>query len=533
MKKVGVLLAGFWLLLLSAALVPVAAQDAAPWWNDRVFYEIFVRSFYDSDGDGIGDLQGVISKLDYLNDGDPATTSDLGVTGIWLMPIMEAPSYHGYDTTDYRKVDPDYGTNDDFEALVAAAHERGIAVILDLVGNHTSDEHPWFVASAEGDPTYADWYVWDKSCPGYLGPWNQKVWIPLNDSCYYAIFYEKQPDLNYRNPAVVAEMDDIARFWLDDMGADGFRLDALPYMVEEGREQANTGSTHAWANAFNTYIDSVKPDALTVGEVFMTDIISASYVPEGSDLTFNFDLAKAMLSAAKNGRTTAISGAQARAMRIYPPNQYAAFLTNHDQNRVMNELRSVDKAKVAAMLLLTQPGVPFIYYGEEIGMMGAKPDERIRTPMQWSADAATAGFTTGTPWQAPQDDTPEVNVAAQEADAASLLSQYRDLIALRNAHPALQHGDYLPVDSESRQVYSFLRRSDGETLLILINLSDDPQTDYALEVEDASLSEDQSAALIEGSGELAQPQINSEGGFSGYLPLPELSPFSLTVIALS
>jgi glycosidase len=528
-KKMVLFLAAVTLLLV---LAPVSAQEAAEnWWNNRVFYEIFVRSFYDSDGDGIGDLQGVIEKLDYLNDGDPATNADLGVTGLWLMPVMESPSYHGYDVTDYRTIESDYGTNEDFKALVDAAHERGIAIIVDLVVNHTSVEHPWFTASAEGDPTYADWYVWDESCPTYLGPWNQKVWIPRDDSCYYAIFWEGMPDLNYHNPAVVAEMDDIARYWLEDMGADGFRLDALQHIVEEGQEQANTDATHEWANTFHEFVDSVKPDSLTVGEIFATDIISADYVPEGADLTFDFDLAKAMLGAARNGRTSPISGAQERAMRIYPPNQYAAFLTNHDQNRVMNELRGdVDKAKVAATLLLTQPGVPFIYYGEEIGMMGAKPDERIRTPMQWGADETTGGFTSGTPWEALQEDAAEVNVAAQDADPDSLLSHYRDLIHLRAAHPALQHGDYVPVDSESRQVYSFLRRSDDETLLVVINLSDEPQTDYALEVEEASLSEGTQAALVVGSGSLAQPQIMEDGGFTGYLPIPELPPYSLTVI---
>jgi alpha-amylase len=529
MKKAALFLV--MLSLLLALMAPVSAQDAEPWWNDRVFYEIFVRSFYDSDGDGIGDLQGVIEKLDYLNDGDPATTTDLGVTGIWLMPVMESPSYHGYDVTDYRTVESDYGTNEDFKALMTAAHERGIAVIVDLVVNHTSVEHPWFTASAEGDPTYADWYLWDESCPTYLGPWNQKVWIPRDDSCYYAIFWEGMPDLNYHNPAVVTEMDDIARYWLDDMGADGFRLDALQHIVEEGQEQLNTDATHEWANTFHEFVNSVKSDSLTVGEIYATDILSAAYVPEGADLTFDFDLAEAMLGSAKNGRTSAISGAQARAARIYPPNQYAAFLTNHDQNRVMNELRDVDKAKVAATLLLTQPGVPFIYYGEEIGMMGAKPDERIRTPMQWSADEATGGFTTGTPWEELQRDAAEVNVAAQDADPASLLSHYRNLIGLRNAHPALQHGDYVPVDSESRQVYSFLRRSPDETLLVIINLSDDPQTDYALELEEG-LSAGQTAALVEGAGDVTQPEINAEGGFAGYLPLPELAPFSLTLIEL-
>ncbi len=530
MKKTSLFLAT---VLLFLALAPLSAQEAAPeqWWNDRVFYEVFVRSFYDSDGDGIGDLQGVIQKLDYLNDGDPSTTTDLGVTGLWLMPIMESPSYHGYDVTDYRTVEADYGTNDDFKQLVAAAHERGIAVIVDLVVNHTSVEHPWFTASAAGDPTYADWYIWDQSCPTYLGPWNEKVWIKRGDSCYYAIFWEGMPDLNYRNPAVTAEMDDVARYWLDDMGADGFRLDALQHIIEEGRAQANTDATHQWADDFHSYVDSVKPDALTVGEVFATDILSSTYVPEGADLTFDFDLAQSMLQAAKGGRSNSVSGIQERAVQLYSTNQYAAFLTNHDQNRVMNELGGdVNKAKLAATLLLTQPGVPFIYYGEEIGMMGAKPDERIRTPMQWDSTDKSGGFTTGRPWELLQNNAAAVNVAAQDSDSDSLLSAYRALIHLRESHPALQHGDYVPVESASRQLYSFMRHSAGETLLVIVNLGKTAVSDYGLTLADASLSEGAQASLVDGTGSLTQPALEADGKFSSYTPLQELPPYTLTVI---
>ncbi|MEO8396069.1 MAG: alpha-amylase family glycosyl hydrolase, partial [Chloroflexota bacterium] len=399
MKKMTLYLISIVAALLIVA--PLSAQEAtataeasasAPWWNNRVFYEVFVRSFYDSNGDGNGDLQGLIQKLDYLNDGDPATSDDLGVTGLWLMPIMESPSYHGYDVTDYRTVEADYGTNDDFKQLMSEAHKRGIAVIVDLVVNHTSVDHPWFKASAADDAQYRDWYRWDDSCPKYLGPWREKVWIPLNNSCYYAIFWEGMPDLNYANPAVMTEMDDIANYWLTDMGADGFRLDALQHIVEDGTKQQDTPATRQWATSFHEYVDSVKPDALTVGEINNSDFVSAAYVPSGADLTFDFDLATAMVNTAKQGSNNTMVSLQKRVNGLTPNGQYAAFLTNHDQNRVMGNLSGdVNKAKVAADLLLTQPGVPFIYYGEELGMSGTKPDERLRTPMQWDSPAPTVG----------------------------------------------------------------------------------------------------------------------------------------------
>src|SRR5690606_23273600 len=247
-------------------------------WSDRVFYEIFVRSFYDSDGDGIGDLQGVIEKLDYLNDGDSSTMTDLGVIGLWLMPVMQSPSYHGYDVIEYFQIEEDYGTNEDFLTLIDEAHARGMIVIVDLVMNHTSVEHPWFVASAEGDPEYADWYVWSDESPTYRGPWGQQVWIPRNGRSYYAVFWDGMPDLNYNNPEVTEEMHNIARFWLEDMGVDGFRLHAIKHLVEEGNVQENTPSSHAWMQSFNAFINSVDADALTVGEAWSTSYEAAEYV---------------------------------------------------------------------------------------------------------------------------------------------------------------------------------------------------------------------------------------------------------------
>jgi alpha-amylase len=210
-------------------------QSSASWWNATTWYEIFVRSFKDSDGDGIGDFQGIISQLDYLNDGNPDTTTDLGITGIWLMPIMPSPSYHGYDITDYLAVNPDYGTMQDFKALLEACHARGIRVIIDFVVNHTSSEHPWFQAALKGDPTYKDYYVWQKKDPATNGPWGQDPWHKgTNNEYYYGAFWGGMPDLNYHNPKVIEEVYAVSDYWVKEVGVDGFRIDAARYLFEEG-----------------------------------------------------------------------------------------------------------------------------------------------------------------------------------------------------------------------------------------------------------------------------------------------------------
>lgn len=522
MKKLALLLTC--LLLFS----PIQAQEeAAPWWRDRVFYEIFVRSFYDSDGDGVGDLQGIIEKLDYLNDGDPATDNDLGITGLWLMPVTEALSYHGYDTLDYRRIEQDYGTREDFRQLVEAAHARGIAVIVDLVINHTSDRHPWFAQSlADPNSPYADYYVWQDAHPG------GNAWHSLNSHAYYGWFWSGMPDLNYTNPRVTQEMYDIARFWLEEMGVDGFRLDAVKYIIEEGDQLESTSSTFGWLQAFKGRIKSVNPDALIVGEVWSSSLEVARYVPRSLDMGFEFDLAATIIDSAKRRSNQGLVAIQQRALERFPPGQYATFLTNHDQNRVMTEVRGdLGTAKVAASILLTSPGLPFIYYGEEIGMTGQKPDERIRTPMQWNAEPDNAGFTSGTPWQPLDASYETANVVLQRADPDSLLNHYRALIHLRNAHPALQTGTMLLIDSP-RQIYSFLRQHDDETLLVIINLNSSEMTDYMLTLAEGPLTTPVDAELIFGAGGISTPQITDSGGFADYVPLPSLPPRSTTIIRL-
>jgi alpha-amylase len=504
----------------------VKGTAGQPWWNDSTFYEIFVRSFFDSDGDGVGDLNGLISKLDYLNDRDPTTSSDLGVTGIWLMPIMASPSYHGYDVTDYYQVNPEYGTNEDFKRLIEEAHKRGIRVIIDLVLNHTSSEHPWFLESQNPDSPKRDWYVWSTEEP------QGKGWHPgKNGGYYYGYFGEHMPDLNYKNPAVTEEMNKVVRFWLEEMGADGFRLDAVKYLYEDGKRIEHTPATHEWLKDFRTFYKGIDPQAFTVGEVWGDSGTAAKYVGDELDTTFDFGLAEAMLQSAVGGQKVNAERAAQTTIDAYPPGQFATFLANHDQNRTRSRLLYEEQAKTAATLQLAFGGVPFIYYGEEIGMQGTKPDENIRRPMQWTAEG---GFTTGTPWNDYFEDYRERNVAGQDADPNSLLNHYRALIRLRNSHEALRVGEWRLVDSGNDSVYAALRSTPNEQILVLANLGSKPVSDYGLSLESGPLAPGaQPVPLMGTADQLAAPAMNARGGFTGYRPVATLPPRSSYFIQLA
>ncbi|VAW43205.1 Trehalose synthase [hydrothermal vent metagenome] len=513
----------------------IQGSNGYPWWNDVVFYEIFVRSFYDSDGDGIGDLNGVIEKLDYLNDGDPSTSDDLGVTGIWLMPIMVSPSYHGYDVVDYFQIDPDYGTNEDFARLMEEAHARGIRVIVDLVMNHTSSQNPWFVEAKNPDSDKRDWYVWEDENPSYRGPWGQSVWHSTPNGYYYAVFWGGMPDLNYENPEVTAAMYEIIQFWLEEMDVDGFRLDGVKHMVEDGRIQENSLATHAWLKDFYTFYKGINANALTVGEAWTGTQQVVDYTGDEVDIAFQFDLALDILNGADAGLGVIFSKTQQEVVDSFPANQYATFITNHDQNRVMSQLDGDEaKARLAASLLLTAPGVPFIYYGEEIGQAGTKPDEDIRLPMQWASNGPKVGFTEGTPWRPAAADFPVRSVQRQEDDPNSLLTHYRTLIQLRNEHEALRVGDWILVEANSARLYTFLRQTEGETILVIINLNRNPVTaaNYSLELAGGVLDGSVTAVSLFGNSVTAAPEINSDGSFSGYTPFDEISAQSTHIIQL-
>jgi len=444
------------------------------WWEHAVFYEIFVRSFYDSNGDGIGDFNGITQKLDYLNDGDPSTNTDLGINAIWLMPIFPSPSYHGYDVIDYSTVNSDYGTMKDFSRLIEEAHKRGIHIIIDLVINHTSDQHPWFISAQDPMSVYHNWYIWSSSDPGYPGPWGEKVWHKANNGLYYyGIFWSGMPDLNLENPEVTGKIEEIAHFWLVDVGVDGFRVDGARHLIEEGKNQSNTKSTILWFQNFQKLMKTWNQGDITVGEIWDSSYISTSYITSQSfDMVFDFDLANAIITTVAMGDAKALSSNIDSEVDLFNYQGMATFLTNHDMNRVMSQLgEDTNLMKHAATILMTIPGSPFIYYGEEIGMVGVKPDEQIRTPMQWSAEKE-GGFTTGKSWELPNFSYTKVNVASQMENDSSLFTLYKTLIHARLSHPALLDGKYQKIETSNSALYAGLREKGSDILLTVINLKD-------------------------------------------------------------
>ncbi len=508
-----------------SAAGPDSTAAPQPWWRSAVFYEIFVRSFYDTNGDGIGDLNGVTTRLDYL--------SNLGVNAIWLMPVQPSPSYHGYDVTDYYAVNPQYGTMDDLKRLLAEAHKRGMHVIIDLVINHTSSQHPFFLDAAAKGPgsKYYNWYIWSDTNQGRY--WHA---LPADPSRYYfGIFCDCMPDLNYRNPEVTAEADKISAFWIKDVGVDGFRMDAAKHLIEDGTVVENTPETHEWLKGFYKFYKAQNPDAYVVGEVGSADAsLVKTYAGAQLDQTFNFELARDFVDSAREGTSVPVNSGLVFAGQAMPDGNYASFLTNHDQDRVMSTLGgNVQEAKLAAFLLLTSPGTPYIYYGEEIGMQGVKPDEDIRRPMQWSADA-NAGFTTGTPWRAPAEDFKAVNVRAESASADSLLSFYRHLITARKAHRALQVGQLSAVNTGNPALFAAVRTSGGETLLVLVNLSSQPISEFELTGAAAGLNRGSYTAtdLLE-PGRFADLKLGSDGQIASYRPLDTIPAYGMYILTFS
>jgi glycosidase len=445
-----------------------------------VWYEIFVRSWADTNGDGIGDLDGVTAKLDYLQ--------SLGVSGIWLMPINPSPSYHGYDITDYYGINPQYGTLDDFRHLLDEAHKRHIKVMIDLVINHTSDQHPWFKAARDPASPYHDWYSWagphtDLTAASAVGG---QAWRSAGSAHYLGDFTGAMPDLNYDTPAVRQEMLKLGRYWLTQ-GVDGFRLDAAQHIYYDFKAQdgdpAVLKKNLAWWSQFRDGMQSVRPDVYIVGEVTQDtpDKLAPWFGPLSA--VFDFPLASQLIDSARNERAGNLAAQLAQTDAAYreatgKSGVDAPFLSNHDQNRVMSQLDgSPQHMRMAAALLLTLPGQPFVYYGEELGMRGRKPDPDVREPMRWNRAPDAAGEAT---WKASTShDGPAVSVEAQQTDPDSLLRHYTMLIHWRGQISALRDGAIHPLVLDNPRIAAWQLDDASSHVLVVHNLSGQAQ-DVAL-----------------------------------------------------
>ena len=450
-----------------------------------VYYEIFVRAFADSDGDGIGDFDGITGKLDYLK--------ELGIDGLWLMPINESPSYHGYDITDYESLNSDYGTEEDFRELLEAAHARGMKVIMDFPINHTSIEHPWFQAAVE-NPTgeYRNYYRWvdDEDYADYSmedqSPWGSNVWWECGNGLYYGIFGSHMPDLNYNNPAVRQAIKSAAGKWLE-LGVDGFRLDAAMhiYGANEFKQEENpTQSTLIWWNEFARYCESINPAVYLVGEAWQGDELLEEYV-QPFDTKFNFafqeHLTAAMSSGSAQGLAELLQNILDTYMAVDGNYLDGVFGSNHDQNRIMSTLGDEAKARQLAAVYLTLPGNPYIYYGEELGMRGQKPDEMIRTPFLWGEASPE-----NTSWVKDYQNGGTPTLAEQLTDENSMYSFYKRMIALRKSNPALSQGTFEAVDLGSDSLMAYVRQSEGQRLLVIHNFGTNAQS---LELQDYEVTQ--------------------------------------------
>jgi len=516
---------------------PKPAPAAPAWTRGGTCYEIFIRSFYDSNGDGVGDINGLIQKLDYINDGRPASTRSLGASCIWLMPVTASPSYHGYDVADYYRVEPAYGTNADFKRLVAEAHRRGVKVLVDMVLNHSSSRNPWFQAALQDTASpYRSWYKFSPTPLG-KGPWGEEAWhrSPVRSEYYWGVFSSQMPDLNYDTPAVHEEAKKIATFWLRQMGVDGFRLDAVPYLVEEGTCLIGCPGTHAFLHEYAEHVRSVNPQAYTVGEAWGNISAQLPYFPDQLTSYFTFEIADSLLAAARRGTAGGMLAGYLRLQDTLPQYRWSPFLSNHDGTRSMTVLGGdVARARLAATLLLTLPGLPFVYYGEEIGMTGDKPDPRLRTPMQW-APRPGLGFTSGTPWESAQSDSFTTTVQAEDRDPASLLNLYRRLIHLRRENEALASGTLVRLSSGGiPDVVAYLRRSGAHAVMVIANLGNLPLVATAVASPAHALAPGRYAAhSLLGGPDGAALEVLGDGRIPAYVPAPMLGPHEVLVLDIS
>ena len=479
------------------------------WWKHGVFYHIYPQSYCDSNSDGIGDINGIIRKLDYL--------SELGITSIWLSPIYESPMHDcGYDISDYKKIDPVFGTLDDFKCLLMQAHDRGIRLIMDLVMNHTSHLHPWFLESRSSrDNPKRDWYIWKDGINGkkpnnWRSAYGKSSWEydELTEQYYLHTFFREMPDLNWRNKEMRKEFFSEVRYWLD-LGVDGFRLDVINLIVKDKKFRNNPIyfgipwiQKHLYTRnrpkslritrQLRKLLDEYD-HRMSVGEIYAlppgNPATAADYLGSGDDsihMTFDFSLIFQPWSAGRYYRCLK------KWYEYIPENGWACnVLSNHDLLRSITRFgrkrHHLEKSKVLATLLLTIKGTPFIYYGEEIGMTNGRLNknqivdplgkrfwpffegrDRARTPMQWSS-AMNAGFSIHTPWLPVNDDYLELNVKVETRDTDSVLNFYKKMISLRNATPALQYGDWVPVNKGERGVLVYNRILGDDKIVVLLN----------------------------------------------------------------
>ncbi|HJW12245.1 MAG TPA: alpha-amylase family glycosyl hydrolase [Albitalea sp.] len=466
---------GCWLPLAQAAPdvpdigpVEVVKHDSglpADWDRRGVFVEIYVRGYQDSNGDGIGDLAGLTSRLDYLK--------SLGITGIWLMPVFKSEDHdHGYAVDNYREIDPDYGTLADFDRLLAEAHKRGIGIIIDYVINHSASAHPMFDdAYDHKNSAFTDWYIFkDSPQPGWT-TFAGDPWREAGSRWYYGVFSSDLPDFNLRNPAVVDFHLNNLKFWLN-RGVDGFRFDAVGVLVEN--------SAIAWENQPENHALMKRIQSLLAGYGQRYMVCEAPSDPaafaaaDSCGSAFAFGIQKHILASIKIGR---VMPDLLYNLRTLPVDRMGTFLSNHDAfagARLFKQFNGDEKSyRIAAATLLTLPGRPFIYYGDEIGLSHAEPaanaDHALRGPMSWNGEAH-AGFSSS-----PDLFRPNVgnwtthNVAAEERDPKSLLAWYKQLIALRRAEPALSVGSFTPLSAKDDPVFAFVREYQGAKLLVLMN----------------------------------------------------------------
>ncbi|WP_230474863.1 alpha-amylase family glycosyl hydrolase [Dyella monticola] len=456
---------------VSLAGQPKAAQNQP----SDVYYEIFVRAFYDSKGQGVGDLNGITEKLDYIK--------SLGVSGIWLMPINPSPSYHGYDITDYEAINPQYGTMQDFKHLLDEAHKRGIKVVMDMVINHTSDQHPWFKAALNPNDPHHDWYLWAK--PGTdihaISAVGGPAWHRASNGQYYeGTFTGAMPDLNYDNPVVRKAMIEVGRFWLRQ-GVDGFRLDAAQHIYDDLRTDMDDPialqKNVRWWSEYRHALETTNPNVWLVGEVARQNPDDLTPYLGPLNTVFNFPVATQLIESVRQERNLGIGNSLQftyAAYRTHAGGHFddAPFLSNHDQERVMSQLDdNMAHMRVAAALLLTLPGEPFIYYGEELGMQGTKPDEDIREPMRWYRNGKGPGTASWKDWST--NDGADVSVQAENADPGSLLNLYRTLISWRTQVSALRDGALTNVPADDPHVLAYTLADAQSRVLVVHNLSRD------------------------------------------------------------